>query len=136
MICFQEHFPEETKEERRRALCRKVGNDVIFIGHWLPLPILLLHVFFQIKTAFLRYIILFKKCLKGRSEVYFNGSSKKGTGCSQETSSVLGLILTLTHCGWPHATQCWRPAFLYWENTKAWLDYLQDSFPRLPKRKF
>lgn len=87
MICFQEHFPEKTKKERR-ALHRKVGNDGVFIGHWLPLPILLLHVFFQIKTTFLRYIILFEECLKGGSKVYFNGCSKESAGYKEMSSRL------------------------------------------------
>jgi hypothetical protein len=77
MICFQEHFPEKTKEERRKALHRKLGNDVIFVGHWLPLPIFLFYIFFQIKTTFLRYIILFEECLKDQK---FIGYNKKNTG--------------------------------------------------------
>lgn len=64
MICLQKHLPEETKEEGRRPLHGKVGDDVILIGHGLPLAVFLLHILFQVKATLLRDVILFEKCLK------------------------------------------------------------------------
>lgn len=33
VICFQEHLPEQTEEQGRKALHRELGNNFIFISH-------------------------------------------------------------------------------------------------------
>lgn len=80
VICLQEHLPEQTEEEGRKALHRELSNNLILIRHRLPLPVFLLHIFFQVKATFLGYIILFEECLKGRAKVYANGHSKRNSG--------------------------------------------------------
>lgn len=78
MVRLQEHFPEQAEEERREALHRELGDDLVLICHRLPLPVLLLHVLLQIKPAFLWYIILLEECLKGRREVRVTGYRQEG----------------------------------------------------------
>lgn len=64
VVSLQQHLPQQTQEERRRALHGEVCDDVILIGHRFPLPVLLLHVLLQVKTALLRNIILLEEGLE------------------------------------------------------------------------
>lgn len=43
-----------------------MGNDVILIGHGLPLPVLLFHVLLQVETRLLRNVVLLEERLGGR----------------------------------------------------------------------
>lgn len=64
VVRLQEHFPQETEEERRRALHGEVSDDVILVGHGFPLPVLLFNVLLQVETRLLENIVLFKKGLQ------------------------------------------------------------------------
>lgn len=63
MVRLQQHLPQQTQEERRRALHGEVCDDVVLNGHRLPLPVLLLHVLLQVKTALLWNVILLEERL-------------------------------------------------------------------------
>lgn len=64
VVHLQEHFPQETEEERRRALHGEVSDDVILVGHGFPLPVLLFNVLLQVETRLLGNIVLFKEGLR------------------------------------------------------------------------
>lgn len=66
VVCLQQHLPQQTEEEWGRTLHGEVGNDVILIGHGLPLPVLLLHILLQVETRFLRNIVLLEERLSDR----------------------------------------------------------------------
>lgn len=64
VVRLQQHLPQQTQEERRRALHGEVRDDVILVGHRFPLPVLLLHVLLQVEAALLRNIILLEERLE------------------------------------------------------------------------
>lgn len=64
VVRLQQHFPQETEEERRRALHGKVRDDVVLVGHGFPLPVLLFHVLLQVETRLLRDVVLFEESLR------------------------------------------------------------------------
>lgn len=68
MVRLQQHFPQKTEEEWRRALHGKMSDDVILIGHGFPLPVLLFHVLLQVETRLLGNIVLFEESLKKENE--------------------------------------------------------------------
>ena len=43
-----------------------MGNDVVLIGHGLPLTVLFFHVLLQVETGLLRNIVLFEERLRNR----------------------------------------------------------------------
>lgn len=63
VVSLQKHLPQQTQEQRRRALHGEVRDDVVLVGHGLPLAVLLLHVLLQVKAALLRNIILLEERL-------------------------------------------------------------------------
>lgn len=65
VVRLQQHLPQQTEEQRGGALHGEVGNDVILIGHGLPLPVLLLHVLLQVETRLLGNVVLLEEGLKG-----------------------------------------------------------------------
>ena len=68
VVRLQQHLPQQTEEERRRALHGEVGDDVVLVGHGLPLPVLLLHVLLQVEARLLRNVVLFEERLKREGE--------------------------------------------------------------------
>ncbi len=63
VVRLQQHLPQQTQKEGRRALHGEVCDDVVLDGHRLPLPVLLLHVLLQVKTALLWNVILLEERL-------------------------------------------------------------------------
>lgn len=68
VVRLQQHFPQETKEERRRALHGKVSDDVILVSHGFPLPVLLFHVLLQVEARLLGDVVLFEESLRKKNE--------------------------------------------------------------------
>lgn len=68
VVRLQQHFPQETEEEWRRALHGKVGDDVILVSHGFPLPVLLFHVLLQVETRLLGDVVLFEESLREKNE--------------------------------------------------------------------
>lgn len=46
----------------------EVGDDVILVGHGLPLPVLLLHVLLQVEARLLGDVVLLEEGLEWREE--------------------------------------------------------------------
>lgn len=66
MVCLKQHLPQQTEEQWGRSLHGEVGNDVILIGHGLPLSVLLFHVLLQVESRLLRNVVLFEERLRTR----------------------------------------------------------------------
>ena len=67
VVRLQQHLPQQTQEEGRRALQGEVGDDVVLVGHGLPLAVLLLHVLLQVEARLLGHVVLLEERL-GQSE--------------------------------------------------------------------
>lgn len=83
VVCLQQHFPQETEEERRRALHGKVSDDVILVGHGFPLPVLLFHVLLEVEPRLLRNVVLLKESLRKKNEGEAVLSKRWMGGCDQ-----------------------------------------------------
>lgn len=66
VVCLQQHLPQQTEEQWGRSLHGEVGNDVVLIGHGLPLSVLLFHVLLQVESRLLRNVVLFEERLRIR----------------------------------------------------------------------
>lgn len=64
-------------------------DDVILIGHGLPLPVLLLYILLQVKAALLRNIVLLEECLETKDRNVTHGF----TSCDRSQSSADIFIL-------------------------------------------
>lgn len=80
MVRLQQHLPEQAEEQRGRALHGEVSDDVILIGHGLPLPVLLLHVLLQIEARLLGDVVLLKEGLQRRKEGRKVGGDERKNG--------------------------------------------------------
>lgn len=78
MVRLQQHLPQQAEEQRGRALHGEVGDDVILVGHGLPLPVLLLHVLLQVEARLLRDVVLLEEGLQRWKEGK-EGKRKAGT---------------------------------------------------------
>lgn len=76
MVSFQKHLPEQAEEEWWRTLHGEMSDDVVFVGHGLPLPVLLLYVLLQVEAALLRNVVLLEERLhkKGGTRRYNQSS--------------------------------------------------------------
>lgn len=68
MVRLQQHLPEQAQEEWRRALHGEVSDDVVLVGHGLPLAVLLLYVLLQVEAALLGNVVLLEERLLGAKE--------------------------------------------------------------------
>lgn len=71
VVGLQQHLPQETQEKGRRALHGEVGDDVILIGHRLPLPVLLFDILLQVETRLLRNVVLLEERLEQTCRCYY-----------------------------------------------------------------
>lgn len=71
VVSLKQHLPQQTEEQRRWPLHRKVCYDVILIGHRLPLSVFLFYVFLQVETRLLGHIVLFEESLQGNNMVVY-----------------------------------------------------------------
>lgn len=56
----------------------EVGDDVILVGHGLPLPVLLLHVLLQVEAGFLGDVVLLEEGLQQKKGRKRRKESKRG----------------------------------------------------------
>lgn len=113
VVCLQQHFPQQTEEQRGRALHGEVSDDVILVGHRLPLPVLLFHVLLQVETRLLGNVVLLKERLAGREE-------ERGTFISIRVE-IWHLSSRLSDCSVPvveqgSRTACVRPSCEVWSS--------------------
>lgn len=66
MVRLQQHFPQQAEEQWGRALHGEVGDDVILVGHGLPLPVLLFHILLQVEARLLGDVVLLEEGLEWR----------------------------------------------------------------------
>lgn len=83
VVRLQQHFPQQTEEERRRALHGKVSDDIILVGHGFPLPVLLFHVLLQVEPRLLGNIVLLKESLRKKNEGEEGLNKRRMGGCDQ-----------------------------------------------------